>query len=258
MLFFVGVLLLPTLFVPTLGGPRGAVRTSGASMCGAGPGERLVRAVEQCGAVGKDNILRVTTPDVAAECGWSLPEARAALIQLVSDTPDAAMEVTGAGQIVYALRPAALTSGGGGATRKLSQAAPTSLSPVLARVRTLARAAVGFLLLLSVASVRPLISGRVSEHVTLRGELRALRGALAGDDGAGLYQAQQNGSLALACCSFLLGDGGQQERAAALQEASLQGIARAIRASKGAVCDAQVRVLCVIVYIVIGTWASPN
>ena len=171
--------------------------------------EHALAAVEGHGVLSRtDNCLRVTASDVASASGTSIDSASVALAALTAEVPGASMEVMRQGQILYVFPRDCRR-------RWRSAAAPRSsaVGRMRARVQRAARIGMGWLLLGSVAAVRPLTGGRTVQ--------------------AGTVQA-----TAAECFSFLLGEGGAD--VAALEALQWQMIAAAIRANKGAIVAEQV------------------
>ena len=165
--------------------------------------EDTLAAVEGHGVLSRtDNCLRVTASDVASVCGMSIDSASVALAGLTAEVRGASMEVMRQGQILYVFPRDCRR-------RWRSAAVPRSsaLDRMRARVQRTARSGVGWLLLGSVAAVRPLTGGRA---------------------------VQASGAE---CFSFLFGDGGAD--VAALEAVQWQMIAASIRANKGAVVAEQ-------------------
>ena len=165
--------------------------------------EHTLAAVEGHGVLSRtDNCLRVTASDVASASGTSIDSASVALAALTAEVPGASMEVMRQGQMLYVFPRDCRR-------RWRSSAAPRSsaVDRMRARVQRVARSGVGWLLLGSVAAVRPLTGGRTVQ------------------------------ATAAECFSFLLGDGGAD--VAALEALQWQMIAAAIRANKGAVVAEQ-------------------
>lgn len=141
--------------------------------------EHALAAVEGHGVLSRtDNCLRVTASDVASASGTSIDSASVALAALTAEVPGASMEVMRQGQILYVFPRDCRR-------RWRSAAAPRSsaVGRMRARVQRAARIGMGWLLLGSVAAVRPLTGGRTVQ--------------------AGTVQA-----TAAECFSFLLGEGG--------------------------------------------------
>ncbi|EOD22471.1 hypothetical protein EMIHUDRAFT_458167 [Emiliania huxleyi CCMP1516] len=209
--------------------------------------------VSRCGTATPDRLLRVTASDVAVESGGSIASARSQLALLSAEL--GSMEVSQKGHLVYAFPRDVLRR----ARRRESQ-------QPLAQAETAGKACIGLMLLASVCALRPLLA-RGSGHaqrVSLRHEFRALRHAVVGEQrltGGGPFDAGGEGaraggegaeaasdgearqleqSLALACFAFMFGDG-RARVAAQRREAQLAAVARCIRASRGAVCAAQLR-----------------
>merc|ERR1740139_2042495 len=118
--------------------------------------EDTLAAVESSGVRSPtDNCLRVTASDVASVRGTSIDSASVALAGLTAEVRGASMEVMRQGQILYVF-PRDCRRRWRVATAPRSSA----LDRMRARVQRSARSSVGWLLLGSVAAVRPLTGGR--------------------------------------------------------------------------------------------------
>lgn len=203
--------MLLTLHLPTLGfattplqlrprlHPRSAAPPRLEVSDGIDFAEDTLAAVEGHGVLSRtDNCLRVTASDVASVRGTSIDSASVALAGLTAEVPGAGMEVMQQGQILYVFPRDC---------RRRWHTAAAPRSSALDHVRARARSSVGWLLLGSVAAVRPLTGGRA---------------------------AQASGAE---CFSFLFGDGGAD--VAALEAVQWQMVAAVIRANKGAIVAEQ-------------------
>ena len=161
--------------------------------------EDTLAAVEGHGVRSRtDNCLRVTASDVASVRGMSIDSASVALAGLTAEVRGASMEVMRQGQILYVFPRDC---------RRRWRTAAAPRSSAVDRMCARAQSGVGWLLLGSVAAVRPLTGGRA---------------------------AQASGAE---CFSFLFGDGGAD--VAALEAAQWQMVAAVIRANKGAIVAEQ-------------------
>ena len=164
--------------------------------------EDTLAAVEGHGVLSRtDNCLRVTASDVASVRGMSIDSASVALAGLTAEVRGASMEVMRQGQILYVFPRDC---------RRRWRTAAAPRSSAVDRMCARAQSGVGWLLLGSVAAVRPLTGGR------------------------GGRAAQASGAE---CFSFLFGDGGAD--VAALEAAQWQMVAAVIRANKGAIVAEQ-------------------
>jgi hypothetical protein len=165
--------------------------------------EDTLAAVEGHGVLSRtDNCLRVTASDVASVCGTSIDSTSLALAGLTAEVRGASMEVMREGQILYVFPRDCRRR-----WRSATAPRPSALDRMRARVQRTARSGVGWLLLGSVAAVRPLTGGRA---------------------------VQASGAE---CFSFLFGDGGAD--VAALEAKQWQLIAASIRSHKGAIVAEQ-------------------
>ena len=116
----------------------------------------LVSVIKSVGIGSGDKRIRVTASDLSAATGLDMSSSRQALTQLSAELNGAAMEVSKNGDIVYAIpRNARLHDRQKGVR-------------LISRASTVARSAVGLMLIASLAFVRPLLSRKDAKLVSLR------------------------------------------------------------------------------------------